>query len=218
MIPKKLHYCWFGGSEMPELIKRCIQSWEKYLPDFEIVRWDDNNAPIHIPFVKDMLSEKKWAFASDYVRLYAIYEQGGIYLDTDMEVVKSFDDLLNHNDSFIGYESENRATTGAMGGVAGSKFVKACLTLMEERHAHKKSYLITPEVATQVINMGNESTYIYPIHTFYPYNPYDASSKISVLMFSSIKEDTYAIHHWNHSWSMSPMEKFVRLVKRLLKV
>jgi mannosyltransferase OCH1-like enzyme len=216
MIPKKLHYCWFGGGEIPELSKRCIESWNKHLSDFEIIRWDENNAPTHIPFVRDMLLQKKWAFASDYVRLHAIYEQGGIYLDTDMEVIRSFDELLEHDDCFLGYESKGRATTGAMGGVSSSKFVKRCMDLMEERHSNKKSYMITPEVATSVLKSNRDLAYIYPIHTFYPYNPYDENNSLSVLMYSDIRADTYAIHHWNHSWSMSFTEKLFRRLGKVL--
>ncbi|MEY8198077.1 MAG: glycosyltransferase [Colwellia sp.] len=218
MIPKKVHYCWFGGGEMPVLSKRCIESWKLLMPDFELVRWDEGNAPTHIPFVQDMLKEKKWAFASDFVRLYAIHEQGGIYLDTDMEVVQNLAPLLDHGDCFVGFESEGRATTGAMGGISGSEFVKACMELMEHRHSHKLSYMITPEVATAVLSTHEGLAYVYPVHTFYPYNPYDESKEVSVLMYSDVKSDTYAIHHWNHAWSMSVWEKVVRLAKRVLKV
>ena len=117
MIPKKLHYCWFGVGEIPELSKRCIDSWNKHLSDFEIIRWDETNAPTHIPFVRDMLLQKKWAFASDYVRLHAIYEQGGIYLDTDMLLLKEVDATILRNRFFSAFEVENRVSFGFFGGV-----------------------------------------------------------------------------------------------------
>ena len=91
-IPKKISYCWFGGNPLPEKITKCIESWKKYCPDYEIIRWDETNYDVNkIPFVRDAYKEKKWAFVSDYARLDIIYNQGGIYLDTDVELVKNID-------------------------------------------------------------------------------------------------------------------------------
>jgi mannosyltransferase OCH1-like enzyme len=93
MIPKKLHYCWFSGEPFPEDIQRCIDSWQKFLPDFEWVKWDREKAlATKIPWVSEAIQQKRWAFAADAVRLYALYTEGGLYLDTDVEVLKPFDD------------------------------------------------------------------------------------------------------------------------------
>ena len=100
---KILHYCWFGGKPLPKETIAYMESWKKYLPDFEIMRWDESNFNIEtVPFVRDAYAEKKWAFVSDYVRCYALYNYGGLYLDTDVEAVKSIDDLLSS--SFMGFE------------------------------------------------------------------------------------------------------------------
>lgn len=106
MIPKVIHYCWFGGNDMPAIAARCIESWKKYCPDYEIVEWNENNfdissAPI---YVQQAYSAKKWAFVTDYVRLDVIYQHGGIYLDTDVELIKCLDPLLTYN-GYFGYES-----------------------------------------------------------------------------------------------------------------
>ena len=96
-IPKIIHYCWFGGNPLPELAEKCIESWKKYLPDYEIIRWDENNFDFNInDYVKEAYENKKWAFITDYVRLYAMYNYGGIYMDTDVEVLKSLDCFLIH--------------------------------------------------------------------------------------------------------------------------
>ncbi len=94
MIPKKIHYCWFGGKEKPEDVKRYIASWKKYCPDYEIKEWNESNFDIHEnDYCREAYEAKKWAFLTDYVRLKALYEEGGFYMDTDVEVVKSLDPL-----------------------------------------------------------------------------------------------------------------------------
>lgn len=217
MIPKTVHYCWFGQGEMSALSTRCIESWETQLTDFEIKRWDESNAPIEIPFVKDMLAKKKWAFASDYVRLYALYNEGGVYFDTDIEVVREFAPLLN-DECFIGYESLGRVNTGVAGSIIGADYIKKCMLLMEERHNKNLEYWIAPEVATAVYEKNPELATAYPPHYFYPFNPYDSAVKTDILMYADIKPDTYAIHHWNHSWKMSFVERSIRLAKKVLGV
>lgn len=98
MIPKVIHYCWFGKSDKPELIKKCIESWKKYCPDYEIIEWNESNFDINsIPYVEQAYADKKWAFVSDYVRLYVIHKQGGIYLDTDVLLHHRMDGLLKYS-------------------------------------------------------------------------------------------------------------------------
>ena len=94
-IPKIIHYCWLSGTPFPDLENRCIESWKKYLPDYELILWDKERIKeIHSSWIDSAIAQKKWAFAADYVRLYALYNYGGIYLDCDVEVLKSFDELL----------------------------------------------------------------------------------------------------------------------------
>jgi mannosyltransferase OCH1-like enzyme len=98
MIPKKVHYCWFGGAEMPKMVKWCIKSWKKYLPDYEFKLWNENNFDVNsIPFVKEAYQARKWAYVTDYVRLYALYTEGGIYLDSDEKVLKPLDEFLKYD-------------------------------------------------------------------------------------------------------------------------
>ncbi len=97
MIPKVIHYCWLSKEEKPQMILDCIQSWKRVLPDYEIICWDKERFDSRIsPFVQDAIAAKKWAFAADYIRLYALYHHGGIYLDSDVMVFKSFDKFLSH--------------------------------------------------------------------------------------------------------------------------
>lgn len=104
MIPKTIHYCWFSGDPYPDLVKRCIRSWERIMPEYQLRIWDGNSFEFDsVPFVREAMAAKKYAFAADYVRLYALYTEGGIYLDSDVEVFKSFDPFLN-NSFFTGTE------------------------------------------------------------------------------------------------------------------
>lgn len=115
MIPKIIHYCWFGHNPKPDLAVKCIKSWEKYCPDYTIIEWNEDNfdvqnAPL---YVRQAYETKKWAFVTDYVRLWAMTEFGGIYMDTDVEVVKSLDGFLHHK-AFSGFENDVSIPTGIM--------------------------------------------------------------------------------------------------------
>ncbi len=212
MIPKKIHYCWFGKSELPPLYKRCLESWDLHLGDYEILRWDESNVDMDDPFIKYHYLNKNWAFISDYVRLQKLHEHGGIYLDTDIEVIRDFDDLLV-KDVFLGQEIPGRLNTAVLGCQKGNSFVQKCLLEMGDRHSSGKAFLIAPELATFVFEGNNSfgNVTVMPVHSFYPYNPY-ASDSLGVLMYSDIKKDTYAIHHWGKAWNESFIHKLKRKV------
>lgn len=116
MIPKIIHYCWFGRGDMPELAQKCIDSWHKYMPDWEYKLWNEDNFDVNsVPYVKEAYEARKYAFVSDYVRLKALYEEGGVYLDTDVEAFKPLDDLMTYK---------------AWGGFEGSKHLPLCTCIM----------------------------------------------------------------------------------------
>ena len=145
MVPKIIHYTWFSGDEMPQILKDCMASWKQYLSDYEFRLWDMNAIKdIDSVFLKEALSVRKWAYAADYVRLYALEREGGIYLDTDVLVLKSFDDLLA-NKVFIGKEDTihelpmeckwaNYLTSHCMGAEPHAEYIKDCLRYFENRH------------------------------------------------------------------------------------
>lgn len=112
MIPKKIHYCWYGGAPLPAKARRCMKSWEKYCPDYEIIQWNEQNTEIlQIPYLQWCRKHKKYAFLSDYVRLFVIDAYGGIYFDTDVEIIRSFDPLLSWS-AFFGFETDHLINTG----------------------------------------------------------------------------------------------------------
>lgn len=107
MIPKIIHYCWFGGNPLPQNAEKCIESWRKYLPDYEIKRWDESNYDVNsIPYTRDAYSAKKYAFVSDYARFWILYHYGGVYFDTDVEVMRSLDDIISEG-PFMGVEQQD---------------------------------------------------------------------------------------------------------------
>ena len=126
MIPKIIHYCWFGGNELPESVRKCIESWKKYCPDFVIKEWNESNYDVtKLPFMKDAYEAKKYAFVSDYARLDIIYQHGGIYLDTDVELIKPLDDRLLDTTCFMGMETPGTVATGlGFGAIKGHSFIK----------------------------------------------------------------------------------------------
>jgi len=137
MIPKKIHYVWMGKQEKPKAIKKCMKTWNKFLKDYEIIEWNEDNFNIDShPFVKAAYKAKKWAFVSDYVRAWAIYNYGGIYLDTDVFVIDSLDDLLE-NKAFVGYEKDEYPFTAVFGAKAKHPFIKDMLDYYDELDAYE---------------------------------------------------------------------------------
>ena len=138
VIPKKIHYCWFGRGEKPKLAKRCIASWKKYCPDYEIIEWNEDNFDIAaFPYAQYCLENRRWAFLSDFVRLAVVSEHGGLYFDTDVELIARPDELLRY-DAFYGFENDENIATGlGFGCLAGHPTVQAM----------KQAYLDLPRQA-----------------------------------------------------------------------
>ena len=203
MIPKKIHYCWFGRGEKPKLAKKCIESWKKYCPDYEIIEWNEDNFDVNMnAYTKICYMQKKYAFLSDYVRLLILCEYGGLYLDTDVEVVKPFDDLLSHK-AFIGFETNEYVNTGqGFGSEDHTAIVQLMIDeyefLLDGTHGTKgcpvlntlalKKYGLIPNGKYQNI----KGVAIYPADYF---NPYDDPTG---LLHKT--KNTYSIHWYGKSW------------------
>src|SRR5690606_23315459 len=124
--PKVIHYCWFGNKKKPPLVVDCISSWKLYLPEFDIIEWNEKNTDLNHPFLKKTFKLKKWAFVSDFVRLKVLYEFGGIYLDTDMLILKPLDVFLKDN-CFFGAEDDKYINAAIIGASKEHPFIKECL-------------------------------------------------------------------------------------------
>lgn len=206
MIPKIIHYVWVGNGQQDETIRKCLQSWQQYLPDYQIMVWDDAAlVKVGNQYAKEAFAAKKWAFVSDYLRVYALYHYGGFYFDTDLEVLKSFEDFLDKK-LVIGFEQSKKGFvtgTACVGSMPGQPLIKAVLASYEGRsffrqdgkldlttnlHAFMACY--TKQYAIRFPHSKSETLELEPGVLIYPHD-----------YFSQFSGDrTYARHHFLDSW------------------
>jgi hypothetical protein len=221
-IPKIIHYCWFGKGEKPELVQKCLDSWKEHLWDYQIVEWNEEIFDINTnSYVKEAYEAKKYAFVSDYVRVHALYRYGGIYLDTDVEVYKSFNDLLHH-ESFWGFEQENYIATSTIGAAKGNPIIEIFLDSYKGKRFLKENGsfddITNVAIVTDILKkkgLIRDGTYqeFAGLASFYPktyFSPYDY---INCRRF--VTENTYAIHHFYKSW-LPPKARFKSHAKTML--
>ena len=204
-IPKVIHYCWFGGNPLPSSAKKCINSWKKFCPDYKIIEWDETNFDVQCnKYCTEMYERKKWAFLSDYARLKIVYEQGGIYLDTDVEVVKPLDDLLKHN-AFMGIDTTNLVATGlGFGAVAGHPFLKKnieCYEAISNYDAPPLNSHITTDILKRNKQFDKYSNKVQYIEDVNIYPPEFFCAKHTHSGIITITKNTYSIHHFTLSWA-----------------
>ncbi|EML7271230.1 tcdA/TcdB catalytic glycosyltransferase [Enterobacter hormaechei subsp. hoffmannii] len=212
MIPKIIHYIWLGGKELPALEQKCIETWAKFNPDYKIMRWDETNLTIDDEEYRKAYHKKQWAYCADLARMKVLYEHGGIYLDTDMEIIKPFDDLLTH-EFFIGKEDDEMISGGIIGATINNTFVLEIYN--EVKKSLKTNFIPIPRIITYIYrkNASAKSITVFDKDYFYPFNPY--SSNIKQLLYCDITKNTYAIHHWSKSWDISFVRKVYRRLKRI---
>lgn len=210
-IPKIIHYCWFGGNPLPELTLKCIKSWKKYCPDYEIRRWDESNFNLNCcDYVRQAYDAKKWAFVSDYARLYAMVTEGGIYMDTDVEVIAPLDRFLEHI-AFSGFENEHDIPTGIMACEKGFPLFEQLLHEYDTIPFIREdgSYDLTTNVV-RITNaclphglQQNNTLQTVGGFTLYPYAWFCPNA---AMQGAGLPEETHTIHHFDGSWK-SPAER-----------
>ena len=221
-IPRIIHYCWFGGKEKPEIVKRCIKSWKDILVDYEIKEWNESNFDINSNlFVKQAYEAGKFAFVSDFVRVNALYNYGGIYLDTDVEVYKPLDKFLV-KESFWGFEEKNYIATSTIGARSGNKLIKQFLNFYEGKSYTEMAKDVETSTNVQIVTrifkeigfkMNGERQSIDNIGTIYPqeyFSPYDY-----INYYDKKTDKTYTMHLFYKSW-VSPKDKIKSSMKRVL--
>jgi hypothetical protein len=217
MIPKIIHYCWFGGNPLPELAQKCIGSWKKYFPDYEIKEWNESNYDVHkIAYIDEAYRAKKYAFVSDYARFDILYQYGGIYFDTDVEVIKPFDDILAHG-GFMGVESIGKVAAGlGIGCNAGLGIVYQILDFYARLHfinsdgtynLHTVVEYVTAILEKNGLKEENtiqclDDLTVYPIEYFCPISFKTGQIKIT--------ENTHSIHHYDGSWLSKYMKQLLK--------
>jgi mannosyltransferase OCH1-like enzyme len=206
MIPKIIHYCWFGRGPMGKLELKCINSWNKYLPDYELKLWNEDNFDLNLnPYALEAYQARKYAFVTDYARLYILYNQGGIYMDTDVEVLKSFDKFLSHP-AFSGFEGDKYVPTGIMASEKNGIWAKEQLEYYNGRHFILPDGTLDMTTNTQIISGIMESNGFllkngYQIYKncmhMYPYEYFNPLQYGKII----ITENTHCIHHFASSWN-----------------
>lgn len=221
-IPKVIYYCWYGKNPLPKSVKKCMESWEKQCPEYKIVRIDETNTDINEnEYVSQAYSAGKWAFVSDYFRLKAVYENGGVYLDTDVELIKSLDCLTEKYDGFFGFEQgKNLIATGlGFGAKKSNKFVKAMLDSYENITFFDSSgkadetpcperntaALVKMGVDTQKRNQVIDNVCFLKEEVLCPINFFTGKKKIT--------KDTVSVHHYGASWCSDVTRRTLRLKK-----
>ena len=211
MIPKIIHYCWFGGKPLPKIAEKCIASWKKYLPGYEIKRWDESNFDVNaIPYTREAYAACKFAFVSDYARFWILYHYGGVYFDTDVEVIRPIDDIINRG-GFLGVESNRNGIYTVNPGL-GFAATQGTAVIGEMMNLYSTFHFINTDGASDLKNIveittdylsskGLQNTdeiqdccgfTIYPKDYFCPID-YDTREL-------KITENTRTIHHYAESW------------------
>lgn len=205
MIPKTIHYCWFGRGEKSKLIKKCIKSWKKICPDYTITEWNEDNFDLSATpnFVKQAYAAKKWAFVSDYVRLKVVYENGGIYLDTDVELIKPLTDLLEYT-AYFGTETDEIISTGlGFGAHKGAPILQAIMQQYEGLSFDPETCVACPYIDTPVfLNMGwrqDGTLQILPGNIAVLPTEYFCPKQLMTGIVTRTK-NTYSIHHYSATW------------------
>ncbi len=214
-IPKIIHYCWLSDDPVPEDMKRYTEGWRQILPDYEFVKWDltkfEKDSSV---WVSEAFDRKKYAFASDYIRVYAIYHYGGIYLDMDVEVLKPFDELLDSPYMFA-YErpDKNWIEAGCFGAEKHDPFLKACLDYYENRHfVCADGFLDTvpqPIIMGDVLRKRNMSLRIYPWEYF--------TAKSLATGIETPCSNTFAVHHFTNSWKSEEERRIIEKARGIRK-
>lgn len=229
MIPKIIHFVWVGGNPLTPLAEECIESWKKYCPDFEIKRWDESNFDINSNrYCREAYEAKKWAFVSDYIRVKVLHEYGGVYMDTDVELIKPIDKFLD-NPAFIGFETEETLATAVIGTEKGNPWLQAIIDFYENEN---KSFYLSKkrmDFTTNVQSITAITEKMYPEHklngnylelpnvTIYPkdyFSPIDYNTKVLTKT-----KNTHGIHKFCASWVEKPTAfgKFKTGLKKLTR-
>lgn len=216
-IPKIIHYCWFGRKPLPKLAQKCIQSWQKHLPDYQFILWNEDNYDLsQNRFAQEAYDHKKFAFVTDVVRLDVLHRFGGIYMDTDVEVLGNLDSFL-HLPAFSGFETEDRVPTGIMASEPEGAWVEELLAYYVNRSFLKTDGKMETTTNTEIISqhmldqgfvLQNGLQQYKGIATFYPkdvFCPKEPNGKLQ------LTENSICIHHFNGSW-LSPIQKIKRFI------
>lgn len=226
-IPKIIHYCWFGGKPLPKSAIKCINSWKKFFPDYEIREWNESNFDVNmIPYTREAYAAKKYAFVSDFARFWVLHEHGGVYFDTDVEVIRPMDDIIAKG-AYLGMENYTSINPGlGMASPQGQPFTKWYINYFSDKHFVTEQASMIPVISKKLSEIGctyadtmqelffdGSPIYIYPPSVFNP--------KSFITGIINIDSDTRSIHHYDMSWFDTNRyinQKLIQLYSRFFNV
>ena len=220
MIPKKIHYCWFGDNPMSVLNQRCIESWKRQCPDYELIMWNEGNADIDNEYCRQAIKQKKWAFVSDWVRFDALHKHGGIYLDTDVELIRPLDALLDSTALQAARESPEIIGTAFIAAPAGHPAIDASRQIVLERLTSLRKFATSPRILKKGMEqVAMRDCQVLPSAMFFPFNPFDEGNPRNAgqLMYEDIVSDTLGIHHYAMSWSFDKETSLFERIRNKLR-
>lgn len=247
VVPKVIHFCWLSNDPYPVKIRRCMDTWRRVMPDYEVKLWNTSNFDVSsVPYVEEAFKARKWAFAADYIRMYALYTEGGIYLDSDVKVLKPFDEFLHYSFfSSMEYHPSQIERTGAaklvspdghrisdefvsgiqiqaavMGAEPGVPFIKEVLEWYADKHFLRSDGTYAMDILSPQIYARIAEKYGY----IYKDIDQDLSGNIRIFrseVFAGNKHEvtneSYAVHYCMHSWGKSLHDRVVRFFKKIRK-
>lgn len=199
MIPKVIHYCWFGGRPIPRRLRKCIDSWKRCMPEARVVRWDESNYDVNaIPYVAAAYRAKKWAFVSDYARLDVVFREGGIYLDTDVELLKPLDPLL-HDSAFCAREDREQVNTGlVVAAEAGNETIRKLRdAYLTYSFSSEPCTVLQTRLLRSMGMVASDEIQLLDGLTIYPQEYFNAKDALGI---SHPTSKTFAVHHAEASW------------------
>jgi mannosyltransferase OCH1-like enzyme len=216
LIPKIIHYCWFGKNKKSDIFYKCLDSWKKFCPDYKIIEWNETNSNQFVnTFYKNALRKKKYAFAADYIRVKVLHEYGGIYLDTDMLLVKNIDNLLKYN-FFAGYEAVARVNYALFGGIQTNHFLKQMISYYNENNFDEFNPPIITHTFKELVKKDNlkDNEILFDPEYFYPLTFKNRENDYRPF----ITKNTFAVHLWNHSWNINKEQTIFSILKDIKSV
>lgn len=226
MIPKIIHYCWFGNSELPEMAKECLGTWEKHFPGYQVIQWNEQNFDLSCnQYVREAYEAKKWAFVADYVRPFVLYKYGGIYMDTDVAVIQNFEKFMQ-DDVFLCFEDNEKISIGTVGAIAQHPWFKDIMDYYEVKSFYNSDgsfdyttslEIITPLAVKNGLSLTGEyqildnGIVVYPREVFIAYDWKKKQPRIT--------KNTYAVHEYAGSWlPEKSMERKKKKKKKIKKI
>lgn len=226
MIPKIIHYCWFGRGQMPELGVKCIESWKKFLPDYQLMLWNEESFDVNkLRFTREAYAQKRYAFVTDYVRLWALNTYGGVYMDTDVEIIRNIDSFLDLP-AFSGFESNDLIPTGIMASVPQARWLQPLLAYYDKKpfvrwngrlNRTPNTLIISRIFNKRGIRLDNSyQVWENELHLF-PQDYFCPKSYRTGMI--ECTDNTYCIHHFAGSWTEAAQQNRQRFgaIRRCLK-